>query len=59
MKQFFDYLRMPVTITTRLAGIMGWVTLLIASHFDSFELLGVALFLFVVSGDSSNERPSA
>lgn len=57
MKQLFNYLRMPVTITTRLAGIMGWITLLIASYFDSFELLGVALFLFVVSGDSSNETP--
>lgn len=57
MKQFFNYLRMPVTITTRLAGIMGWITLLIASYFDSFELLGVAVFLFVVSGDSNDETP--
>lgn len=57
MKQFFNYLRQPVTIHTRLADIMGWITLLIAPYFDNFELLGVALFLFVVSGDSSDETP--
>lgn len=55
MKNFFNYLRMPVTVNTRLSILMGWVALFISSHFQSYELLGVALFLFVVSGDSKDE----
>lgn len=55
MKNFFNYLRQPMVINTNLAGFMGWVALFISSHFQSYELLGVALFLFVVSGDSKDE----
>jgi len=55
MKDFFNYLRMPVTVNTRLSILMGWIALLLSSQFQSFEMLGVALFLFVVSGDSKDE----
>ena len=55
MKNFFNYLRMPVTVNTRLSILMGLVALLLSSQFQSFEMLGVALFLFVVSGDSKDE----
>lgn len=55
MKDFFNYLRMPVTVNTRLSILMGWIALLLSSQFESFEMLGVALFLFVISGDSKEE----
>lgn len=56
MKNFFNYLRMPITVNTRLSILMGLIALLLSSQFQSFEMLGVALFLFVVSGDS-DEKP--
>lgn len=55
MKDFFNYLRMPVTVNTRLSILMGLIALLLSYQFQSFEMLGVALFLFVVSVDSKDE----
>lgn len=55
MKDFFNYLRMPVTINTRLSILMGFVAVALSLPFQSHELLAVAMFLFVVSGDSKDE----
>lgn len=49
MKKFFDSLTFKVTLTMPFSMLMGWLAMALALSFQNYELLGVALFLFVIS----------
>lgn len=55
MKKFFDSLTFKVTLTMPFSTLMGWLAMALALSFQNYELLGVALFLFVISEGSSDD----
>ena len=58
MKDFFDSLRFNVTLSMPFSMLMAWIAIALAMPFQSYELLGVAMFLFVISGDSDDQNPT-
>lgn len=59
MKEFFDSLTFNVTLSMPFSTLMAWLAVFLALAFESFELLGVATFLFVISSGVDNHSDGA